>query len=86
MESVQSGVWSAAGQPDVIVLYGGKLRDDPNHYGPWVQWKFPWQPDDERITTIVFEFQEMLKAGGYKLKEAREPGEMTFAGRDESFK
>ena len=70
MYSVEPGIYTAPDQPDIIVLYGGELKDDPNHTGPWVQWRFPWETDDQFTSSLCFQFQAMLKAANYALQTA----------------
>jgi hypothetical protein len=78
MQSVATGVYKAEGQPDIVVLYGGEIKDDPKHTGPWIQWRFPWETDVDYTTTLVFQFESILGAVGYELKEPRESIGMQF--------
>jgi hypothetical protein len=78
MESVKAGTYSAKGQPDIIVLYDGHLCDDKEHHGPWIQWRFPWEKDEEYKTTLCFQFEEMLRAAEYVLIEKAASKEMQF--------
>jgi hypothetical protein len=71
MFSVQPGVYEAKGQPEIIVTYGGEIASDPDHTGPWIQWRFPWDAENQFTTTIWYEFEALLKYADYKLKEAQ---------------
>jgi hypothetical protein len=75
-EHIKSGIYTAQGQPDIIVLYDGHLRDDAEHHGPWIQWRFPWETDEQYKSSLCFQFAEMLKAGKYALAKAVPSQEM----------
>jgi len=72
--SFEPGVYSAERQLDIVVTFGGEIKDDPDHHGPWVQWCFLTEEEhglDQFCTTAVWEFKEMVEAAGYKLREPR---------------
>ena len=74
MYSFEPGVYSADRQLDIVVTYGGEIEGDPNHHGPWVQWCFLTEEEhglDQFVTTVFFQFKEMMEEAGYKLREPR---------------
>jgi hypothetical protein len=79
---IKAGLYSAAGQPDIIVIYDGHLHQQvsipPDVRGPWIQWRFPWDAESQYQTNLIFDFEAMLAAGGYTLKEERTSEEMRF--------
>jgi hypothetical protein len=68
MFSFEPGLYEAEGQPSLVVTYGGELQDDPNHTGPWIQWRFAHH--DRVTSTLWCVFGGMLNQGKYKLTEA----------------
>ncbi len=86
MSRIQAGVYSAPGQPDIIVLYDGHLRDDAERRGPWIQWNFPWESREQYQTTLWYEFEQLLAIGKYRLTESRSSLEMQFGDRADTGK
>lgn len=76
--TISAGVYSAEGQPDIVVLYDGHLCSDAEHRGPWIQWHFPWETDEQYQTTLWFQFEQLLAEAKYQLSELRPSQEMRF--------
>lgn len=55
---------TAKNQPTIVILNDGRLGN--GKFGPWIEWRFPWEEKAKVTHTAYWEFEEMVRDAGYK--------------------